>query len=79
MALLPDRGGKYGCGTCHVRAEGGGARNAFGRDYQRIGIKAGEKYTKELGSLDSDGDGFSNDDEFAAGTHPGDPKSKPGN
>jgi hypothetical protein len=66
-----------GCVTCHLASRGGGELNAFGKDYRRIGIPAGEKYTKELGALDSDGDGFTNDQEFAAGTHPGYPDSKP--
>ncbi|MFB0520661.1 MAG: thrombospondin type 3 repeat-containing protein [Desulfatiglandales bacterium] len=67
----------FGCGTCHIDPRGGGKRNAFGQDYERIAIPAGEEYTKELGALDSDGDGFTNDEEFAAGTHPGNPNWKP--
>ena len=43
----------------------------------KVGLKAGDKYTKDLGAMDSDKDGFSNDMEFAAGTHPGDFGSKP--
>jgi hypothetical protein len=56
---------------------GGGGRNAFGKDYEKIGIKARDTYTVELGELDSDKDGATNDEEFASGTNPGDPKSKP--
>ena len=37
----------------------------------------GDTYTEDLGQLDSDGDGATNDQEFAAGTNPGDPASKP--
>ena len=78
---LPFRTGKvpgnFGCSTCHLDPKGGGKRNLFGQDYERIGIPAGEKYTEKLGALDSDGDGFTNDEEFAAGTHPGNPNSKP--
>ena len=77
IGKLPDKGKKFSCGACHVNPGGGGRRNAFGKDYAKVGMKAGEKYTKDLGAMDSDEDGFSNDREFAAGTHPGDPGSKP--
>jgi hypothetical protein len=69
--------GNLGCNTCHFDPRGGGKLNPFGQDYKKIGIPAGEKYTKELGALDSDGDGSTNDQEFSAGKHPGDPDSKP--
>jgi hypothetical protein len=75
LARIPDV--KFRCGVCHVSQAGGGARNTFGNDYAILGIRAGDKYTDELGAKDSDGDGYSNNDEFAAGTHPGDPDSKP--
>ena len=76
MGKLPDKGEKFSCGTCHVNPNGGGARNAFGKDYAKVGMKAGDKYTKDLGEMDSDEDGISNDQEFEAGTNPGDPGSK---
>lgn len=80
-AGLPFRTGKvpgnFGCSTCHYDPKGGGQRNPFGQDYERIGIPAGEKYTEKLGALDSDGDGSTNKEEFAAGTHPGNSNWKP--
>ena len=77
--VLPDKGRNWGCGTCHVNPAGGGQRNAFGRDYERIGIPAGDRYTQALADTDSDGDGFTNDAEFNANppTKPGDAASKP--
>jgi hypothetical protein len=68
LANLPDEGANWGCATCHVNPAGGGVRNAFGEDYEEIAIPAGDTYTKELGQTDSDGDGFTNDEEFNAET-----------
>jgi hypothetical protein len=79
--LLPDKGVNFSCATCHINPNGGGARNPFGADYEKIGIPAGDKYTDVLAKLDSDGDGFTNAQEFAANpvTNPGNPKSHPKN
>lgn len=66
-----------GCGVCHVNPNGGGARNSLGQDYEKMALSAGDTYTEALGARDSDGDGYTNDQEFAAGTHPGDPASQP--
>jgi hypothetical protein len=77
MGRIPDA--KLGCGICHVSPAGGGARNSFGRDYETVGIGSGDRYTDELGAKDSDEDGYNNAEEFAAGSHPGDPGSKPAN
>jgi predicted ferric reductase len=77
LMKLPDQGKNFRCGTCHINPQGGGPRNPFGQDWEKIAIKAGEQYTPELGKLDSDGDTFTNDEEFAANTNPGDPNSKP--
>jgi hypothetical protein len=77
IAKPPDKGRTFGCATCHIDPNGGGQRNPFGRDYEKFGLAAGDKYVDSLGKLDSDGDGFTNDEEFAARTHPGDAASKP--
>jgi len=77
LDLLPDKGKNFGCATCHVNAGGGGARNSFGKDWEKIAIPQGDKYVPDIAEKDSDGDGFTNDEEFEAETHPGDPKSHP--
>jgi len=56
--------------VCHVRASGG-PMNSFGDDYVSYGS------VDAIGELDSDDDGFSNEDELAAGSLPGDSNSTP--
>lgn len=76
LAKLPDEGKNFGCLTCHTK-QNGGPRNPFGKDWQKVAMKAKDVYTPELAGLDSDNDGFTNDQEFTAKTNPGDPNSKP--
>jgi hypothetical protein len=59
------------CQVCHVRASGG-PMNSFGNDYVSHGSSV-----DAIGELDSDDDGFSNEDELDAGSLPGDPNSTP--
>jgi hypothetical protein len=47
--------------------------NMFGQDY----LKHGNSISA-ISSLDSDGDGFTNDEELREGTFPGDSNSQPG-
>lgn len=70
---LPDSGITFDCETCH---EGqGGPLNGFGEDFQANG----NKYNSTLGSIDSDGDNYTNDEEFNAEpvTNPGNASSHP--
>jgi len=59
------------CQVCHVRASGG-PMNSYGDDFVAYGSSVGA-----IGELDSDDDGFSNEDELAAASLPGDPNSTP--
>lgn len=79
LDVLPDKGKNFGCKTCHISPNGGGARNPFGTDYEKIAIPAGDKYTNALAKVDSDGDGWTNEQEFSANpvTNPGDANSHP--
>ncbi len=49
--------------------------NRFGRDY--LGSGRNVAALRALAGKDSDGDGFTNDAEFKAGTDPGEPRSNP--
>lgn len=60
------------CNVCHTGASGG-PLNVFGEDYVRFGLNI-----NATANLDSDGDGFKNEEELAGGTFPGDPESYPG-
>ena len=51
------------CGLCHVNFNGGGARTTYGEDYRNNSY-----ISSSIGLLDSDGDGFTNDQEAAPGT-----------
>jgi hypothetical protein len=59
------------CQVCHVRASGG-PMNSYGDDFVSYGRSVGA-----ISELDSDDDGFSNEDELAASSLPGDPNSTP--
>lgn len=68
------------CDYCHAVHVAGkrpakDTLNRYGLDYLAAG--RGPDAVKALAAKDSDGDGFSNDVEFAKGTNPGDPASNP--
>ncbi|MFC1891564.1 hypothetical protein ACFLZT_04160 [Thermodesulfobacteriota bacterium] len=77
LSKIPDGGKKFKCATCHANPKGGQPLSAFGNDWNTIALEAGDKYTEDLGKMDSDGDGFTNDQEFDARTNPGDLHSRP--
>ena len=68
--------GAQSCGTCHVRAAGGGQRNAYGNDFQKITLGEGKGFSG-LEFIDSDADGFNSLEEIFAQTAPGKNESKP--
>jgi uncharacterized membrane protein len=72
---LPDEGVNFECQYCHDARTGGGDRNAFGDDFGH----SNHTYDGALAALDSDGDGFTNGEEFAHQpvTNPGDADSHP--
>lgn len=60
------------CQVCHLSASGGGDLNSFGSDFSE-----NDNDIEAINELDSDGDGYTNEEELNAGTFPGDPDSKP--
>lgn len=60
------------CNVCHHQASGG-PMNLFGEDYLKH-----VNNISDISSLDSDGDGFTNDEELREGTFQGDSESYPG-
>ncbi len=72
MAQVP-QAFKDQCTLCHTSSSGMNGLNPFGADFANNGHSI-----QSIGNLDSDGDGYSNAQELAAGTYPGDAKSFPG-
>ena len=77
LRRIPEGGKQFKCAICHANPKGGQPLSAFGNDWTTIALKAGDRYTEELGRMDSDGDGFTNNQEFDARTNPGDLHSRP--
>jgi hypothetical protein len=68
MDKLPNQGrNSFGCIVCHL-SPAGEEINAFGRDYR----DNDHRYDGKLQAMDSDGDGFTNDEELRA-TPPSNP------
>jgi hypothetical protein len=63
---------KNNCNVCHEKASGG-PLNDFGGDYMMYGT-----ISETLKGIDSDGDGYFNGEELAAGSLPGFASSYPG-
>lgn len=59
------------CVVCHEDPNGGGTLNPYGIDY------AAYQSVEDIATLDSDKDGFSNQEELDEGTFPGDPDDFP--
>jgi hypothetical protein len=91
VSLIPNGGGQFSCGACHVVQSGGGPRNSFGQRVESLLPTLGESFwTPVLAAEDSDNDGFTNgqelgdpDGDFAnvgsssLVTNPGNAASKP--
>jgi len=61
------------CITCHITPSGMGGLNQYGADFNDFGYSV-----SSISNIDSDGDGFTNGQEFESGTFPGDPDSYSG-
>ena len=59
-------GSKFSCANCHVDPSGGGSRNKFGLDVEKLVSVGGheEFWGSALAKLDSDGDGKTNGQEL---------------
>lgn len=75
MQKLPDSGVNFECKYCHLSKLGGKELNPFGEDFKDNNMT----YDDTLKRVDSDEDGFTNKEEFAAEpiTNPGDSESFP--
>lgn len=60
------------CQVCHIDPNGGGDLNSYGTDYM-----SNDYSFEDIAGLDSDNDGFTNQEELDAATLPGDPESSP--
>ncbi len=54
---------RFHCGVCHYSFNGGGPRNPYGLAVQALSSKSAAAI-RSIGGLDSDGDGFTNDEEI---------------
>ena len=66
---------KAKCAACHVKSNGKGGLNAYGKLLDKK--KANKQSLKAVEGKDADEDGFNNLAEIKAGTLPGDKTSKP--
>ncbi len=68
---------KAACLVCHAKMPPSKDLNPYGADLARQGKTRAAAAFTAIEKLDSDKDGFTNIQEIAAGTLPGDPASKP--
>lgn len=61
---LPN-GSKFSCGNCHTSSFGGGPRNKFGQEVEKLVGTSGQSFWGQaIALLDSDGDGKTNGEEL---------------